>query len=433
LDLHIFKNTQGKNEALGWQPRVNSLRIVERPNTELHMIVLANRKIKMTAKITFYPVDNGDMTLIELESEEKLLLDCFIKKRADDDNDDSARDVATDLRETLTRDKLGRLYVDVMMLSHPDADHCSGLEKHFHCGPPGEWVKTDDKILIREMWSSPMIFRRASKNMPLCSDAKAWAKEARRRVKYFSDGKTLANGERILVLGEDEDDKTDKLQAILIKVGETIEAVNGDSSAKLSVRLIGPIPDSEVGDEDEDPLSKNNSSIIANFKIEAERDVEACYFLTGGDAEVEIWNEVWAREKSNKSVLKYDILQAPHHCSWHSLSFDKWSEKGRKGEVETDALNALSQARIGAAIVSSSKPIKDNHDNPPCIGAKEVYENIENCSDFYCTGEHPDEKNVKPLVFEITNGGHSLKNLTAGIITAAVGIGATARKERGHG
>jgi len=38
------------------------------------------------------------------------------------------------------------------------------------------------------------------------------------------DGKTLANGERILVLGEDEDDKTDKLQAILIKVGETIEA-----------------------------------------------------------------------------------------------------------------------------------------------------------------------------------------------------------------
>lgn len=387
----------------------------------------------MTAKITFYPVDNGDMTLVQLESEEAILIDCFIKKRADDDNDDSARDVATDLREELNRDAKGRLYVDTMMISHPDADHCSGLETHFHLGPPDDWVKKDDKIIVREMWSSPMVFRRASSNMPLCSDAKAWAKEARRRVKYFNDGNDAVNGERILVLGEDEDGKTDELDDILIKVGETITAVNGDSKAKLRVRLIGPIPNSEVGEEDDDTFSKNNSSIIANFQIEAERDVEACYFLTGGDAEVDIWNEVWAREKANKSVLKYDILQAPHHCSWHSLSHDSWSEKGRKGKIEDDALQALSQARIGAAIVSSSKSIKDNNDNPPCIGAKETYQDIENCTDFYCTGEHPNEKDPEPLVFEITNGGHTLRGLAAGFVAATVGIGATARKERGHG
>ena len=33
----------------------------------------------MTATITFFPVDNGDMTLIELESGRKILMDVNIR------------------------------------------------------------------------------------------------------------------------------------------------------------------------------------------------------------------------------------------------------------------------------------------------------------------------------------------------------------------
>jgi len=40
----------------------------------------------MTAKITFFPVDNGDMTLIRLTNAEatSLLIDCKIRAAADD-------------------------------------------------------------------------------------------------------------------------------------------------------------------------------------------------------------------------------------------------------------------------------------------------------------------------------------------------------------
>ena len=82
----------------------------------------------MPATISFFPVDNGDMTLIVLDNGQTLLIDCNIRQAADDD-DDGTLDAAEELRQRLTRDAQGRLFVNVMLLSHPDQDHCSGLEK----------------------------------------------------------------------------------------------------------------------------------------------------------------------------------------------------------------------------------------------------------------------------------------------------------------
>ena len=111
----------------------------------------------MTAKICFFPVGNGDMTLLLTESGKKILIDTNI--RADADNPSkSTPDVASLLRDRLTRDSRNRLYVDVLLLSHPDRDHCAGLKKHFHLGSPKDWSKEEDKIFVRELWSSPMVF-----------------------------------------------------------------------------------------------------------------------------------------------------------------------------------------------------------------------------------------------------------------------------------
>ncbi len=70
--------------------------------------------------------------------------------------------------------------------SHPDQDHCGGLRKHFWLGRPEDYpdddVKRSEKrIIIRELWSSPLIFRRRSKSHTLCEDAQAFNTEARRR------------------------------------------------------------------------------------------------------------------------------------------------------------------------------------------------------------------------------------------------------------
>lgn len=386
----------------------------------------------MTAQIHFFPVGNGDMTLITTETGKALLIDCNIRKAADADDDDTF-DVASELRGILERDDDGRLHVDAMLLSHPDQDHISGFQSHFHLGAPENWNETDDKIVIDEMWSSPIVFRRLSSDETLCDDAKAWRKEAKRRVKLFEDhGRQQVAGQEIIILGEDIDGKTDNLSDIVAPIGETISLIRSQD-AGFDARLIGPIPDDEVGEDEKEKLSKNNSSVIVNFSIHADGDDEAVKFLTGGDAEVEVWEEVWARESEDLDTLSYDILQAPHHCSWRSLSHESWSENGGKAEVSESAYEALSQALDGAVVVSSSKPVKDEDTDPPCVGARDKYEQISNVSDFFCTGEYPSESNPKRLTIEASSGGWQTLPVKVSLAAAAAGVTTTAAKSRGHG
>ena len=101
-----------------------------------------------------------------------------------------------------------------------------------------------------------MVFRRASKNHILCDDAKAFNAEARRRVKRFRDGTgSIGDGDRILILGEDEDGKTDDLGSILVRVGQTFSCINGHDDTSMEALLLGPQP--RTDDEEEETLSKN--------------------------------------------------------------------------------------------------------------------------------------------------------------------------------
>lgn len=350
----------------------------------------------MPTTITFFPVDNGDMTLIKFGDLDAttLLIDINIRQDADDPDGD-ARDVAKDLRERLKKDENGRPYVDAFLLSHPDQDHCRGLTRHFYLGPLDKYPddKKDDKdkkIVIREMWSSPIVFRRSSKTHTLCDDAKAFNAEARRRVQLNRDKNfAVGNGDRIQIMGEDIDCKTDDLTSIVRKVDTRFSTINGKSSAFFSAFLLAPL-DAKDDEEEEASLVKNHSSVILNITLAADAQTsDGAKFLTGGDAEVFIWNRQWQRHKTKAELLEYDIMQAPHHCSWHSLSEDSWSDCGEKAKLDTDARKALSQTRDGAIIVASCKPIADDDIDPPCIRAKREYVAIvdEAKGEFYCTGE----------------------------------------------
>ncbi|HEX6958144.1 MAG TPA: metallohydrolase [Ferrovibrio sp.] len=388
----------------------------------------------MAASLTFFPVSNGDMTLVRLDNGQIILIDCNIRGAADDDDDDTP-DVATALRERLTRDGKGRPYVDAFLLSHPDQDHITGLRNHFHLGPPDEWSKDDDKIFIREMWSSPIVFRRAGPNHTLCEDAKAWATEARRRVARFrEDGLDTAEGDRILIMGEDVDGKTDDILGIVVKLDDTFSACNRADGGVFEARLLGPL--AAEGEEDEEELEKNDSSVILRFSLKGGGISDRCRFLTGGDAGVAIWKRLWERHgEDNADWLTYDALQTPHHCSWRSLSFDRWSELGEKVKVDPDARNALSQTRKGAIIIASSKPIKKDDDNPPHERAKREYIDILGDDDerFTCTDEYWADEN-QPLEFEIKASGITRKLAKAAALAApALGIGATAAHARQHG
>ena len=390
----------------------------------------------MKAKLSFFPVGNGDMTLIETEKGNKILIDMNIRS-VEGCFDDENPDVISMLRKKLDKDpKTQQLFVDVLLISHPDEDHCRGLSKYFHLGPPDELASSEDKkILIREIWSSPIVFRSASRKHNLCADAKAFNCEARRRVRKFRDNPvTIGDGDRILILGEDEDGKTDGLGDILVLVDQKFSKVNGQRDDSISVRLLAPLP---IDDEDdEDVLSKNNSSTILQISLSGDEIDDKCRFLTGGDAEVVIWEKLWNYHSVRRSWgrLSYDILQAPHHCSWHSLSHDSWSEMGEDAKVSKSALYALSQARSGADIVASSNPIKDDDNDPPSIRAKREYNKIvkDVKGSFICVGEYPSKKHPDILEFEIGNfGARKIAVLMAA--PSVLGSGAIGRQPIAHG
>lgn len=356
----------------------------------------------MTANTTHFKVDNGDMLLIETATGRKILTDINIRCDADDPDGEDA-DVATQLRDRLERDALGRLYVDAMLLTHPDQDHIRGYEKHFHTGPPSEWKKSDDKILVREMWSSPIVFRRANQtDNKLCEDASAWASEARRRVKVFREARACFDGDRVKILGEDVNGKTDDILEIVETVGTKFQTICGVTDITFRAHLLAPLT---AEDEDDDVLlGKNNASVVMNVSL-GERNLNSpCQYLLGGDSEVVVWDRIWELYKAEAGALNYDVLAAPHHCSWRSLSHDSWSKKGEDAQVSKPARNALSQAYDGARVVASSKQIKDDDSDPPCIRAKREYDDIVEAANgsFTCLA---DLSGDEPLKFEITDGG----------------------------
>lgn len=370
----------------------------------------------MPTTLTFFPVDNGDMTLITLYdyAATTILIDVNVRTAADNPDDNDTPDVMSELRGRINRDAKGRPYVDVFMLSHPDLDHCRGLECHFHLGkledyPDDKKPDNEKKIVIREIWSSPIVFRRRSSSHKLSDDAAAFNREAKRRVNLNKQTSCqVSDGDRVRILGEDINGKTDNIPGIVTKVGQELSMICGrDFSVYFKARLLAPL-DSNDDPELEAAFSKNHSSVIMNFMLwSGALQQDGVKFLTGGDAEVLIWSRLWDQYQDTPEVLEYDVLQTPHHCSWHSLSYDSWSKKGKDAKVDENARKALGQARGGAVIVASCKPIADDDCDPPCMGAKEEYEAIANQAGgtFICTGEYPDPQATESYVLTVTADG----------------------------
>lgn len=360
--------------------------------------------------ISYFPVDNGGMTLIRLndDCETTILIDVNIRDTSS--SDDDICDVAQELRNRLPVDTKKRPYVDAFIFTHHHDDHILGFREHFHVGSLTDYKEpTDDenpKIVIRELWSTPRFWKQTSENYTLSDDAKAFNKEMKRRVKLFEDNSSIQpEGDRAIIIGKDPDGKTDGLETILKEIGTSFTKINDRNIAtKLEGFILGPL-DQQKDEPDEDFDDKNRQSIVLQLNVK-----ESLYthkILMSGDAECLVWEKFWGLYKDSDR-LDYDLLTTPHHCSWHSLSYDSQSED-EDPKVCTNAKNALSQKKDGTRIIAQCKPIKDDDDDPPSKAAKDEYLTIVSEDCFYCTDEHPKEINPEPLEFNLTSYGPQKK------------------------
>ena len=350
----------------------------------------------MKHSIKFYPVGNGDCDLITIGgANKKMMFDCNFRKEAEKNND-KMYDVLEDLlTNELTSKKFGLPLLDAFLLTHPDLDHCRGFANMFYLGDPDavpQSAKNDKKILIGELWYSPRVFEELTGE--LNSDAKAFKKEAQRRMDLFKSGSNNADkdGNRIRIIGWTDNPDLEGLEDRIITPGDIISEINGSSCRYFEIFIHAPFKDDIDGED------RNMTSVAfqLRFKSDNKKEDIARVFL-GGDTEWRVIDKIM-NKTNDDDYLKWDLMEAPHHCSYKFFADD------RETAPNQASLDFLNKSEDGAFVVSSSKVVKKNSDNPPCHKAKNRYTDRVGESNFFCTSGEKDDDTEAPIVFDIEDG-----------------------------
>lgn len=381
------------------------------------------------ASITFFPVGNGDTVLIKLSDGSTLIADWNIRCDAHDEEVEEYYDVHSHLLAELPRDDRKRPFTDGFILTHADQDHCRGFETSFHTGDPSSYAKEEDapeKIVIAEIWFSRRLF--SNYEEPLCDEAKTFKKEVQRRIELYKkkDPKRDLPGNRLRVIGYGESDEMEGLDEITTLPGNSINLLNGAAKGDFSLLVHAPFKRTE---DDEDVERRNNSSIVLQASFTVDGAERACLVLLGGDATWDVWRAIL--RKSAELELQWDILLAPHHCSW---SFFNNTPHADNKEPTSSSLEVLDHHREGAIVIASSKPIKDDDCNPPHYAAKEEYVKVVGEDKFFCVGENPSEDKPEPILFTMASTGPVRdESATPSEVRSAAAVAATLRTPTTYG
>lgn len=348
--------------------------------------------------ITYFPVGNGDTSLIKLSDGTTVLIDLNVTKASADKDDSTCYDVRGHLLRELRRDSQGRPHLDAFILTHPDQDHVRGVEGVFYLGDPSLYSKEDKKadlIIVDELWFAPRIFCEFHKD--LTADARLVRKEAERRKKLYLSGGSVRDlpGNRIRVIGSTENDDLGGLEDVTTVPGRAISSINGSKKTDFEFFVHAPFK----ADTDDEDGERNDTSIVlqARFTVDGER--RAALAIFGGDAGCAVWESIIGR--SQDEALEWDLLLAPHHCSWTFFSETPSEDENPSDKI----LSFLDKHRTRALVIASSKPIKDDDDNPPHYIAAERYRQKVGAKNLLCTGEHPNTKKPEPIYFAMTKNG----------------------------
>jgi hypothetical protein len=197
----------------------------------------------MDPRITYFPVGNGDCSLITLSDNTQIIIDCNTTAEASDEDDPSRYDVHQHLLDFGKKLDGEIPHVDVFILTHADQDHCRGFDTMFYTGDPAKYAvkhSKEDLILIDELWFTHRIF--ATHEGKLSTWAEAFRKEAQRRIDLHLAESADRNkaGNRIRVVGQTKNPAYKGLGDLVVTPGEYINVI--DRKAKDDFRFFVHAP-----------------------------------------------------------------------------------------------------------------------------------------------------------------------------------------------
>lgn len=364
----------------------------------------------MPSQIKYYPVDNGDMSLISIDEANyttNIMVDCRIRESCRDGKDAEQYDAKSDLLKTLKKRTVNGVenvsYTDIFILTHGDDDHLHGFEANFYQGDPKNYSKsnlTKSEILIDVLWFTPMIMGTATND-----DERCFNKEAKRRIKLHRDNSPDKDlpGNRIVIIGYDANEDLDGLDLVRKIPGDVVKRFNNRDLNTFSIFIHSPYQQHLTDEE----VDKNRVSLVfqARFKANSYSSDYCTLAMFGGDADHQAWATILEKTKKHgnhtkEKALNWDLFLACHHCSW---TFFNFTPQESNPTPQKTSLEMLDYRRKGAKIIASCKEIVNNKDNPPHYKAKEQYVAKVNITNFLNTATAIKiGKTPQPIVFEIT-------------------------------
>lgn len=161
-----------------------------------------------------------------------------------------------------------------------------------------------------------------------------------------NSNKADKDGNRIRIIGWTDNPDLKGLEERIITPGNTISEVNGTSCRYFEMFIHAPFKDDIEGED------RNMTSIASQLRFMSDKYNEniARVFL-GGDTEWRVIQEIM-NKTSNDDYLKWDLMEAPHHCSYKFFADD------REDDPNQASLDFLDKSEDGAFVVSSSKIVK---------------------------------------------------------------------------
>lgn len=366
----------------------------------------------MKHSVTFFPVGNGDTSLIQLDNGKWLLMDYYHQGQGEDPST-TIIDLKRKLTEMLKAAK--KTSFEVVMFTHADKDHIQGSSDFFFFEHAAKY-QGEDRPKINELWVPAAFVLEEG----LEDDDRVIRQEARYRLEQGKGIKVFSKPEDLKDWLKTKNLTVEDRRECFVDAGRVVTTFSAQTDG---LELFCHAPFKEQVDEHEE--YRNNASIILHGTFHFTSKAYG-YFMIG-DADWDYLEKVVTRseDNGNEDRLVWDLYFTPHHCSYKGLS----SEKGTKETTPTEPIDRLlKKGRLQNYMIASCFAFEDiekpeDRDQPPHIQAKRCYERYSKSTSgrkFLVTMAYPNYKDPKPLIIEITEGGLAVKDPTpTPILTSA--------------